>query len=579
MRWAAVDMLRDLPAESLTPWLVTLYTDLDAQSKVYVLNVFRDKVIKDAQRVCIESLDDHSEDVQLAAASALEKIGDGKAILPLAKVASDSRGDLERFSRKALTRLKGKNINAQIAALLGSQESEVQEELIRALVDRNATEAVPVFFAMAGDSDKDVREAAYRGLWALGRLGDLPAVLRLMMKEESTTVLNKAAQAAVALARKAEEPQTPGGAVIRCLPEGALDVNAQKAVLKVLGELGDDNSLFYIRREMRNANEDIREAAARALADWPRETVLPDLMNLAGNTESQILKVLSIRAVLRLIPLKKDMEVEEKLQLYKDLLTLATRAQEKRIALDAVAGLDHPQVQAVIEEYADDPDLKEYAIEAAREKLAMREYAAKDLVPVIKNDMIQCDGDLGEWQKYAFPITSNNRKQKRIDATFRVAWNDKGLAFAVVAKDDPPEFGKDLGMMWSRDCIQVAIDPLNEDKKGGYGPNDLEIGFGFRTRFEGGVHAWHLPASVDEELLENIPMHVGYSSGFITYEIILPWEFLSLMKKEDGYQFGMNIAVTDLDRNRKWIGAQWTPGILEGKSAAFFNTLVLVEKL
>ncbi|MBN2309891.1 MAG: beta-galactosidase, partial [Candidatus Hydrogenedentes bacterium] len=194
-------------------------------------------------------------------------------------------------------------------------------------------------------------------------------------------------------------------------------------------------------------------------------------------------------------------------------------------------------------------------------------------VPVPKNPALQCDGDLSEWRGETFHLADAGG---RIDAQFRLAWNEKAFWIAVQTKDDEPARGGDPSAMWQHDSIQIAADPRNEDTVGSYGPNDLELGFGL-TKQGPAAYAWHLPGHVGLADLAAAQHAIVHRDGVTTYEIALPYSLLAPVTASAATGFGLNLVVNDRDAAAPRVGAEWTPGIYLSKSPDAFKTVVLTD--
>ena len=104
-------------------------------------------------------------------------------------------------------------------------------------------------------------------------------------------------------------------------------------LLRVLGKIGDDGSLSRVRRELRDPNPAVADAAVRALVDWPTVTARDDVLAIARTTGNPTHKVLAIRAYVRMIGLEPDLRPEGAVANLETILALSDRPEEKKLVL------------------------------------------------------------------------------------------------------------------------------------------------------------------------------------------------------------------------------------------------------
>ncbi|OHB82007.1 MAG: hypothetical protein A2W31_05300 [Planctomycetes bacterium RBG_16_64_10] len=73
------------------------------------------------------------------------------------------------------------------------------------------------------------------------------------------------------------------------------------ALLPALGRLGGSEALAVVRAAMNDPDGAIRDAAVRALSNWPAATVADQLMQLAREADQQPHRVWALRGLARVI--------------------------------------------------------------------------------------------------------------------------------------------------------------------------------------------------------------------------------------------------------------------------------------
>jgi len=160
------------------------------------------------------------------------------------------------------------------------------------------------------------------------------------------------------------------------------------ALLEVLGAAGGKKALSCVQSVMQKGSEEERRTAESVFCAWPGAEALPALFELARTTKSTRSKVLALRGCCRLIPLASASD-GEKLTQVKEVLALAERVDEKRLALSALSEVHVGDALAVAMEHVGQGGLREEACLAAvsiAEKLRAkhREDVAKAMAVVLK---------------------------------------------------------------------------------------------------------------------------------------------------------------------------------------------------
>ena len=162
-----------------------------------------------------------------------------------------------------------------------------------------------------------------------------------------------------------------------CAALAKAPVQAKLALLRALRAARGAKALDAVRAAAKDPNAEVRDAATSTLCGWSTADALPDLTRLAKTSTSAKFKILALRGVLRLIPLQ-DAPVADKLAALKDALPLATRRDEKRLALSSLGLLRSADALELALSHLDGPQVKEEACLAAvsiAERLGGRDAA------------------------------------------------------------------------------------------------------------------------------------------------------------------------------------------------------------
>lgn len=146
-----------------------------------------------------------------------------------------------------------------------------------------------------------------------------------------------------------------------CRATGKASPAARGALLRILRGTGSPAALEPVRAAMAEADPTLRETAIRVLCDWPAPEALSDLETLGAQAGvDPKFALLALRARIRLIPLD-GVSLADRVRRLDAALGSATRSEEKRLALSALAGLPCPEALQAVRPFLKDPELKDDA--------------------------------------------------------------------------------------------------------------------------------------------------------------------------------------------------------------------------
>jgi HEAT repeat protein len=155
-----------------------------------------------------------------------------------------------------------------------------------------------------------------------------------------------------------------------------------------LGKIGDEAALPVLRDALGDKEDKIKDAAVRALSDWPTAAPAADLLKVAQTSENQVHKTLALRGYVRLAGLKSNRPAEETMKMYKDAMSLAADVSEKKMVLSGLGSTDSFEAMEMASSYLDDKELKDEA-EAAVVKIAEERVKNSPRVSAQTRDILQ----------------------------------------------------------------------------------------------------------------------------------------------------------------------------------------------
>jgi HEAT repeat protein len=148
---------------------------------------------------------------------------------------------------------------------------------------------------------------------------------------------------------------------------------AKAALVAILRSAGGPVALKTVFSAVGDADEKVRDAALRALCDWPTPDAMPDLAELAKTSKDATIKVLALRGYVRLAA-QQSATPDKIVESLKVALGLAGRDDEKRLILAAAGNIPAAESLALVLPFTEEPNLKEEACTAA---VAIAEKIAK----------------------------------------------------------------------------------------------------------------------------------------------------------------------------------------------------------
>ena len=207
-------------------------------------------------------------------------------------------------------------------------------EAVRALSSRRATLAMPIFVKLLDDGATEVKTEAARALGENGGVAQVPILAAWMARSGDSAAAERALQTIFGRVDKAQISPT---SLLQVLDAPNVQPNVRTSTFKLLGQLGARAGFERVRGASTDADEGVRDAAIRALADWPNAEAVPSLMELARNSPQTKYQVLALRGVARLAPTAGD--DASKVALLRDALGVAKRGEEKQLMLAALANV------------------------------------------------------------------------------------------------------------------------------------------------------------------------------------------------------------------------------------------------
>lgn len=364
VRGACVEALALLEGPAVTAAIAAQVKGLTAEVKWGLLQALARRGDQSTLPVFLAAAEDADEAVQVAALAGLGTLGNASAVPVLLKAATGG-GKPQEAARQSLQVLPGADVDNALVVLGGrpDQDPQLRVELIRTLAARHVVAATPALVKAAEDADAGVRNEALKALGVVADRAVLPAVAAVLVKTADDGTRNEAAAALVKIAGREADLEQRSAPILQAL--AASSGPARLALLGVLGRIGGQQSLAAMRAAVQDSDEKVKDAAIRALAEWPDATAAGELLAVAKSAAGETHQVLAIRAYIRVCRIRTNRPDVETARLLAAGLAAARRVDEKRQALGGLAEVrDLLALEAVVPCLHDDA-LKEEAASAA----------------------------------------------------------------------------------------------------------------------------------------------------------------------------------------------------------------------
>lgn len=141
----------------------------------------------------------------------------------------------------------------------------------------------------------------------------------------------------------------------------AADMAMRCSLLRVLGRLGGKKALQVVTADTKSADATVKDAAVRALAEWPDASAATELLNIARSTETLAHHVLALRGCVRLVVSAaggSERPPQEKTRFYKDAMSAARRPEDKTLVIARLANERSLEALNVVADHLGDEALR-----------------------------------------------------------------------------------------------------------------------------------------------------------------------------------------------------------------------------
>lgn len=327
---------------------------LPPASQVQLITALANRGQDTARAAVMDAVKSPNEEVRVAAYKALAKLGNADCVIALATAAATAKGAEREAARETLYTLRDPQADKTILDSIAKAEPATKVELIRSIAERNIRAADTALLAAAADPDRKVRLETFKVMQSVCDEDQLPAMLELLVKVQNDTERVEAEKAVAAACRRGGNPVKHVDALIAKM--ASAPVAGKASLLTLLGQIGGEKAYSTLSTAVSDADESIRDAAIRALAEFPDSRPTEVLLVMSQNATKPVNKIIGLRGYVRMIGLTQT-TTEDLVAMCEKAMALATRVEEKRLVLSAASKIPDEKAVAFVSKAAADPQL------------------------------------------------------------------------------------------------------------------------------------------------------------------------------------------------------------------------------
>ena len=328
---AAATVLREMPGHAVVTRLAGDVAKMHGQGQLLAIEILGDRGDPAAAASIAALCKSADPNVRQAALHAAGSLGDASIVTMLLSAASGGVADERSAARDSLVRLRGASVDRALLAALDSGAPAVQAQAIQALGQRAAIGISPRLMKAARSSNTAVSAAALKVLRDQGSPALLPALVDLMLAQPPDG-RDAALDAVTQVARRNPNPEIAMTLLIERLVSAAKPAD-RVILVGAVGQVGGPGALEALRKASADPSPEVRLASLSALAEWPTDEPMGDLLRVARTTTDARVRTIALRGYLRMAAGGEQRSPAEALALFKDVGRIATRPEEKRLIL------------------------------------------------------------------------------------------------------------------------------------------------------------------------------------------------------------------------------------------------------
>jgi HEAT repeat protein len=356
---------RELRGQDVTEALAAEMEKLNADRQPLLLLAIADRNDAAALPAVLKAAKGGSPKLRTVAVGVLAHLGNASSVPVLLDAAIADDAQLAQTAKTTLGKLPGTDVDAALAARLPQAKGKSRQVLIELAGQRQIDEALPAIVESVGDADAAVRGAAVQAIGVIGgdkQAADLVTLLQKTQDSKERADIEKALLG------------VSGCGGQKCVPHLLPLMQSGDSALRMIGVhslavAGGPDALAAVKAAVNDKDESVQDDAVRTLSTWPNNWpgdagVAEPLLTLAKSGKKTSHQVLGLRGYLQYVQGDKKLADADKVAKVKELLPLAGRPEEKRLAIAVLGTVPVSGSLELLTALAADPALAEEAYSA-----------------------------------------------------------------------------------------------------------------------------------------------------------------------------------------------------------------------
>jgi HEAT repeat protein len=318
---------------------------LSSQEKVWMIEALAARADRGALEVIAEHVAAPEPTVHLAAIDALGHLGDASTV-PLLCGALAGTGDAQvgAAAERALVELNGgQQTDRAIMQEQRRAAAHLKPRLITVLGKRGSPTALPLLLEETRSADLPVARAAFQALGRLAGAKEAPLLVEVLSNLNLAELRTDAEAAVIQVLHRMPEPSARS-TIVRTQLSQTTHPAGRASLVRLLPACADGEAMKTLLVESEHPDLQVRDAAVRALADWPDLTAWGGLLAWYRQDPNESHRVLALRGLVRLVGEENSRPDDAQAERYRQLMASAKNDDDRRLILGAMAGCAHPDV-------------------------------------------------------------------------------------------------------------------------------------------------------------------------------------------------------------------------------------------
>ena len=342
--------------------LLDRFPTFDGPTQTLVLQFSVERKGGEVSELALELVRSENEGAKQAGIRILGEAGDPAAIAVLLDAMHDG-GAVAAAAGDALLKLPRAEVGSALLAALAERPA-IRAPVIDVLGRMTYYEAIDPLIELAEDDDPETYILALFGLRTIADPDkhDIPRLVKLLLRSRPGRHADEVERTIVIVCEKLPAGADRAELVLQSL-RGVPESDTPK-YLPLLGRLSGAEARRRIDAGLAHADPVVREAAVRALCNWPDATVADQLLAIARDDENRTFQRWALRAYVRVVSVKSDRPDAETLAMLQEAMRLAEHDDDRRLALERAANVRTMEAVRWIATHLDEPALAQAACRA-----------------------------------------------------------------------------------------------------------------------------------------------------------------------------------------------------------------------